>query len=272
MRSSRMPVGVTLALIVLATCSGVVSAAQGYSTTSSGAFSIAGTLEPTASNATATIPLIAGWNLVALPLTQVNAAPEAVLTAIAGQYDAVYGYDACDPIDPWKKYDPTAPPFVNDLSSVTVEQGLWIHANVSTILTVTGTAPPAQMSIPLCAGANLIGYPSGSPVTLPDALASIAGKYDRVHSYDPSDAADPWKTFDPGAPSFVNLTENDCIGEVNVTVAGSAITAPKLNGIARQTTNAKRMAPIRTPFLPLIITTPPRLLNSPYRPSRPYRP
>ena len=60
------------------------------------------------------------------------------------------------------------------------------------------------MSIPLCTGANLIGYPSGSAVTLPDALASIAGKYIRVYAYDPSDVGDPWKSFDPSAPSLVN--------------------------------------------------------------------
>ena len=201
MRSSRILFGVTLAVIMIAAYSGVESAGQEYPTTLTGAYSHADASEPAASNAT--VPLVAGWNLVALPLAPVNAAPNAVLAPIAGQYDIVYRYEACDLIDPWKKYDPAAPSFVNDLTSITVEQGLWIHAKTNTVLTVTGTAP-VQVSIPLCAGANLIGYPSGSPVALPDALASIAGKYTLIHAYDPSDAADPWKTFDPSAPPFVN--------------------------------------------------------------------
>ena len=193
--------GAALAVTVLAASSGVASAAQGYPATSAGAYAHAGASEPAASNVI--IPLVAGWNLVSLSLVPVNAAPNAVLTPIAGQYDAVYSYDACDLIDPWKKYDPAAPPFVNDLTSVTVEQGLWIHAKTNAVLTVTGTAP-AKVSIPLCTGANLIGYPASSSVALPDALARIAGTYTLVHAYDPSDAADPWKSFDPSAPPFVN--------------------------------------------------------------------
>jgi hypothetical protein len=49
---------------------------------------------------------------------------------------------------------------------------------------------------------NLIGYPAATSVPLPDALATIAGKYEMVYTYHPIDTADPWKTFDPSAPSL----------------------------------------------------------------------
>lgn len=80
---------------------------------------------------------------------------------------------------------------------------MWIHANANITLEEMG-APPGNTSIPLCAGWNLIGYPSAAPVPLPDALASIASKYTQVSTYDASDTADPWKRFDPRLPPFAN--------------------------------------------------------------------
>jgi hypothetical protein len=149
------------------------------------------------------VPLLKGWNLVSSPLVPIDTAPSAVFATIAGQFASVYAYDACDTDDSWKRYDPSAPSFANDLTTIAVEHGFWIQANTNTTLTITGTSP-ATVSNPLCDGPNLIGYPSGSAVALPDALVSIAGKYTKIYAYDPSVVADPWKTFDPSAPTFVN--------------------------------------------------------------------
>ena len=41
-------------------------------------------------------------------------------------------------------------------------------------------------------------------MSLPDGLASIAGKYNKVFAYNATDTTDPWKTFDPSAPSITN--------------------------------------------------------------------
>ena len=153
--------------------------------------------------AQASIPLDQGWNLVALPLIPADPSPDAIFASIAGQYSAVFAYNACDSIDPWKRFDPNAPSFVNDLTTISIGQGLWIQATADTIATITGRVP-RSVSIPLCTGMNLIGYPARTSVPLPDALLSIAGKYDRVYAYDPTDTADPWKTFDPTALSSMN--------------------------------------------------------------------
>ena len=150
---------------------------------------------------TATVPLSPGWNLISLPLEPDNPVPDTVLASIAGQYDQVHAYDGCDAADPWKQYVPGGGD--NDLTALDVRYGYWIHAPGPVTLTVTGTRP-AITDIPLCLGLNLIGWPSRQAVALPEALSSIADHYDLVYGYDPSDTDDPWKQFDPIAPSFAN--------------------------------------------------------------------
>jgi hypothetical protein len=149
------------------------------------------------------VALRQGWNLVASPVIPNDPAPASVFASIAGRYDLVYAYDACDALDPWKEYDPKAPPNASDLSTISVTRGLWIKATADATWIITGTAL-TQVNIPLCAGQNLIGYPSIGATALPDALAGIAGKYNRVYAFDSADTADPWKLFDPQAPAFVN--------------------------------------------------------------------
>ena len=118
------------------------------------------------------VPLVTGWNLVALPLTPTSATPSILFAPIAGQLDSVLAYDGCDTADPWKKSDPKAPSFTNDLTEVGMGRGLWIRTTANTTLTVTGSAP-SSVSIALSAGPNLISYPSSASVSLPDSLASI---------------------------------------------------------------------------------------------------
>jgi hypothetical protein len=149
------------------------------------------------------LALAANWNLIAIPRTLADPTLPAALDSITGTYNLVYAYDACDPADPWKKYDPTAPSFANDLTGMDVQRGYWLLTTQPVTLTVAGARPGAT-SIPLCAGWNLIGYPSAAPVMLPGALASIAGQYDLVYAYDAADAADPWKKYAPAAPWFTN--------------------------------------------------------------------
>jgi hypothetical protein len=44
--------------------------------------------------------------------------------------------------------------------------------------------------------------PEARPVS--EALRSIAGRYTTVVGFDPEDAGDPWKIYDPAAPAFAN--------------------------------------------------------------------
>jgi hypothetical protein len=151
----------------------------------------------------AELALSSGWNLLALPRTPADPAPAAVFAGINGQYDLVYAYDGCDPADPWKKYVPGAPPWVSNLTSVSVQQGLWVRALAGITLTVPGPVP-VNVNIPLCAGWNLVGYPAAATRPITTALSSIAGQYVMVYAYDASNPTDPWQKYVPGAPPFLN--------------------------------------------------------------------
>ena len=143
---------------------------------------------------TGSSPLVPGWNLVSIPETPTDTAPAAVLASIAGSYDLVYAYRACDGTDPWKLYDPNAP-VAGDLAAIDNTVGLWIHMTAADTLTVSGIVP-ASTAIQLCPGWNLIGYPWAQPVPVAGALNSIAGKYTRVFAYDFADTADPWAVYE----------------------------------------------------------------------------
>jgi hypothetical protein len=67
----------------------------------------------------------AGWNLLWYPCRDPLPVP-AALASIEDHY-IIYGYDATDTADPWKVYDETAPPYVNDLTALEFGQGYWIH-------------------------------------------------------------------------------------------------------------------------------------------------
>lgn len=149
------------------------------------------------------IPLRSGWNFVSVPLTLANTAVDAVLAPISGSYGKVYAYDAFDSADPWKVYDVSLPPFLNDLTQINNTKGLWLWATQNVTWTVNGSWP-SSTAIPLKAGANLIGYPGQAPKSVADALASIAGKYTKVYTYDAFDDADPWKVYDTSLPPFLN--------------------------------------------------------------------
>ena len=152
------------------------------------------------------LPLAPGWNLIAIPpvpFESFSTAPSARLGPISGRYNLIYGYEGCDSADPWKKYNPTAPPPANDLTALDAFHGYWLRTTEATTLTVTGNWP-GSVSVSLCPGWNLIGYPAKAPVRLPDALAGVAGKYDLVWAYVASDAADPWKKYNPSAPAPAN--------------------------------------------------------------------
>ena len=149
------------------------------------------------------IALRQGWNFVSVPLTLASTNTETVLLPISGKYNKVYAYNAFDTADPWKVYDLSLPPFLNDLSEINNTKGLWLYATQNATWTVNGTWP-GSTSIPLKTGWNLVGYPGQTIKSVSDALSSIAGKYTKVYTYLAFDDADPWKVYDVSLPVFLN--------------------------------------------------------------------
>ena len=149
------------------------------------------------------IPLRLGWNFVSIPLTLASTNTETVLLPISGKYSKVYAYNSSDIADPWKVYDLSLPPFLNDLSEINNTKGLWLYATQNATWTVNGSWP-SSTPIALKTGWNLVGYPGQTSKTVADALTSIAGKYTKVYTYNAFDDADPWKVYDVTLPPFLN--------------------------------------------------------------------
>ena len=149
------------------------------------------------------VSLKAGYNLVSFPTIVGQTAITDLLSSISGEYKAVYAYEGCDAVDPWKIYDPTLPPAANDLQYVDSAMGIWIEVQKDAELTAQGLFS-AGFSIPLCAGWNLISYAGEQAKPVAEALSSISGKYEKVYSYRADDVADPWKIYDVSVPAYVN--------------------------------------------------------------------
>ncbi len=93
-------------------------------------------------------------------------------------YAQVAAYDACEPADPWKLYDPNDP-VASDLTAIDHRVGFWIEATSAIDLPSDGTLP-ATTTFELCTGWNLIGFPAGQARHPRNALQSIEGKYVRA--------------------------------------------------------------------------------------------
>lgn len=150
-----------------------------------------------------TTELMPGWNMISVPVQPTESTPAQFLSSIAGSYDLVYAYDGCDTADPWKRYDPAAPPYANDLTTIDPAMGLWVKMRTAGTLAVPGTVMETA-AVPLCAGWNLVGYPSLQTRATAAALTSINGQFSIVYAYDANDATDPWKKYDPSAPPYAS--------------------------------------------------------------------
>jgi hypothetical protein len=71
-----------------------------------------------------------GWNLVGYP-SMGNQSMPSVLTdhGVGTDFSLVYAYHANETIDPWKLYDTSAPPFLNDLTQLSPGWGYWVKAS-----------------------------------------------------------------------------------------------------------------------------------------------
>lgn len=148
--------------------------------------------------------LRAGWNLISIPLS-IGLVPltEYIFPSNLNKIEKILTYKASDTNDPWKVYDPSAPSYVNDLVELNETLGLWIKAKEDMNLILYGKFIP-NSNLSLSVGWNLIQYPGIQKKPVTEALSSISGKYEKILYYQASDLQDPWKVYDPAAPSYVN--------------------------------------------------------------------
>jgi len=148
---------------------------------------------------TVNLDLLSGWNLMSVAMNlDINDLPDA-FTSIAGNYGDVWAFESGQ----WQVYNPENDPVFNDFSTINTTRGYWINISAPDTLSLSGTHP-LTTAIPLQAGWNLIGYPSVTKKEVGTALSSISGKYSLVQQYKASDTTDPWKIYNPSAPSSLN--------------------------------------------------------------------
>ncbi|MBI2912720.1 MAG: hypothetical protein HYY03_02230 [Chloroflexi bacterium] len=179
----------------------------------------------------ASIDLVAGWNLISLPVVPEDPASAMVLASIAGKFNSAWAYQAAGAqagaqtdgrmagaaAATWLSYDPAVPPFLNTLTAIDVTMGVWVNMKEAATLTVTGT-PPGTTEIAIAQGWNFIGYPSGQTKPVADVLSGLT--YNSAWAYDPSLSPSPWQSYDPNVPPFLNTLQNFTPGR------GYALNAP----------------------------------------------
>ncbi len=124
-------------------------------------------------------PLQATVNLVSIPLVQVDKSLETVLQTV--KFDKAWFYDSLSQDWKWsmrfKAYD-------GEINNLNGRMALWVNITNDCDLTVAGIVP-AQTSIQLYKGWNLVGFPSFDlPYTVSDLKVEVGSQ--RVEGYDPS--------------------------------------------------------------------------------------
>ena len=138
---------------------------------------------------TFTKTLLAGWNLISLPLTPVDNSTGAVLNSLSGDYNAVMRYNAA----------------THTFAEATIMDpgiGYFVHvSNVSGCTWTYGGEEYESINVSLSTGLNMIGWLNRS-MDVSDALFSIAGSYNYVARFNA--ATQSYDTYTPSAPSFFN--------------------------------------------------------------------
>jgi beta propeller repeat protein len=152
------------------------------------------------------IPLVRGWNLLSLPLVQVNTSIRAVLASIEGKWDFAMAYNASDVRDRWKTCYLARADRLNDLKSLDHRGGFWLNISENATLRVYGLPPPPT-NILLRAGWNLVGYPTANSATTV-AVSFWGTGVSIVESFDPQATyrlatVGPAQVMRPGAGYWV---------------------------------------------------------------------
>jgi hypothetical protein len=152
-----------------------------------------------------TLHLVQGLNMISLPLLPDDLRIESVLAGVADRVMRVWTYESTDTSNPWRLYEPGS--LYNDLITLAPQRGYWIEMSAPADLNLSG-ANYSQMTIPLHAGWNFVGYPASGEQIVTAALNALPPQVDLVWYYDASDPVHPWRKYSTAAPAWAsNLTE-----------------------------------------------------------------
>jgi len=136
----------------------------GESTSQPGTLVVSPTDNAGGGNATSFyVPVVGGWNLVSVPLLMANGTLPNALEDLDGDtaWDKALWYSPSGGQNRWKEYCANWPAALDSLSTVGCSMGLWLNVTSAGdgLIHLEGNLP-GNVTIPLKAGWNLVGYPS----------------------------------------------------------------------------------------------------------------
>jgi hypothetical protein len=163
------------------------------------------------------IPLEENWNVISVPLSQMNNSADCVFQTLENNYTTLQGYHA-GRSEPWVHWQEDKPNYFIDEMSIDIESGYYLDMKNPDDLVVAG-AVPISVNISINTGWNLVGYPSftnhirtdgmnnlifGSEINAIQWLNSTTGTW---HDMDPDDS------FEVGRGYWIHA-KTDCVWEV----------------------------------------------------------
>ncbi len=130
---------------------------------------------------TRSLPLRLGWNLISFDVMPSDTRIETILAPIAGRFSRVLGFSCTAGA---QSYYPSLPPGMNTLTNMDPYHGYWIYATEPVTLTVSGPEMPESIPLSLCERWNLVSYLPDGPLTVLQALDSVAGQFRAVLGFD----------------------------------------------------------------------------------------
>ncbi len=143
-----------------------------------------------------TIPLLEGWNLISVPLVQLDTGLDVVLASISGQWNYIMSYNSTHP-EEWSTNSFSRPDQLDTLNMLDHKMGFWIEIDEPGVELIVEGVDLVSKDIPLYAGWNLVGYPSLTQASIVTALAGTG--YDAVEGFD---AVEPYR-LTPLAGSYM---------------------------------------------------------------------
>ncbi|MEE9278260.1 MAG: hypothetical protein V3V06_07605 [Dehalococcoidia bacterium] len=158
-----------------------------------------------------------GWNLVGWGGADTSV--EEATGSIAGAFSSVFTWSAAD--QAFRSFNPTAPPFLNTLQSLTTGDGLWLFVESPGIATWEQPSATGPLAFELGPGFNLVMWTGADGTPVAEAVAGIGGALVTLFTWDAAQQA--FLSFSPTAPAFLNTATTLNFGDgVWVQVSGSA--------------------------------------------------
>jgi len=150
--------------------------------------------------------LYKGTNEISIGFELRNHATSVAFESVDGLYKKIEAYDpyTCT----WREWTQTG----GSLTDISRSMGLRVRMQSDGLLINVGRVTSTSIVLPAtgaCNFWNFVGYPSFETKSLPGVLdnGGMAGKYDLVLFFDPTDKKAKWKFFDPNDPGGSTLKE-----------------------------------------------------------------